>query len=594
MLGAAGPADTSLLEQVHTPAEAVKVCKPPPATATCTAALPTAAACVQAPAAAALQQAATQRHKPLHPRPLKQPQLKMLALVQAALNAPSHPLKQPAAPGKAHKGSKSPAVSRCAEGNASSAATGADPSIQQRSRDGPASQMTASARFTSIQQQLASAAIAANPVMEGAGGAGVGTPCAQQAVGAAGACIREDVVAAVAGKSAGGPAACVEAVAAAVQAEGRSAAGGSGRVNMSSGRLEFGERVQPPPTALLSAAGVGGVREGRTGSRTRSLATLSVQLPAVQRRRQAAVTGEAAVRATMATAAEQEGRPEAVAVPFLQQTASTSHMAGRLPGSLPATVSGEAQQLQATSTSPAAWTRPPQAAAAAAPRGTAASATKREVTAAKKNQQGSFFPQLKLYQHSPPRFLSSSCQDHLLLPKQLMLHCYPDAYALGQEVSLVVAVPREVAWLAREARAVVDQASRQDVGAAAAAALTSAATQRAIAEAAGGAQWSLEMTTTAVQEQQEGVAVLCRVHRQAGCRFVEKSPGSTSLGGLKRSLKPYHGWHLVFVWQVGNCIRQRPEILRFTEIVHIQRVSLAWDETAVEAPRFRSRVKHHG
>ena len=206
----------------------------------------------------------------------------------------------------------------------------------------------------------------------------------------------------------------------------------------------------------------------------------------------------------------------------------------------------------------AASTRPPPppppaavAAAPAAPRDTAASAIEREVTPIGRNHQGRFFPQLKLYQHSPPRFLSSSSQhNYLVLPKELVLHCFSNAYALRQEVSLVVAVPREVAWLAREARAAVDRASRQDVGVAAAAAITSAATQRAIAEAAGGAQRSPEITTTAVLEQQVGVAAFCSVHRQAGCRLLERSPGSISLEGLNRSLKPYHGWHLVFVWQV--------------------------------------------
>ena len=371
----------------------------------------------------------------------------------------------------------------------------------------------------------------------------------------AGAFTSEDAVAAIAGGTAGGAAAfaCEEAVAAAVQPQG------------------------------LSAAGVGG-GAGKGGGRTGSLATLSVQLPAVQREEPAAVTRETAGEATTSTAAEQEGRPQGAVISVLEPRASADHKARLPPTLLPATLSGKAPQLQATAALSLPPTReqpppPPAAAGPAAPRDTAASTTEREVTPPGKSQQGHFFLQSKLYQHSPPRPLPSS-RDYLVLPKELVLHCYPKACALGQEVSLVVAVPREVAWLAREVRAVADRAIRQEGRAAAAAAVTSAAALRAIAEAAGGAQQSREMTTTAVTEQQEEV-VLRSVHRQAGCRFLEVGCWSTKLVSLKRSLEPYPGWHLVFLWQVCNRIQPSPDIFMLAQRVHNQRVSLVWDEVCL-------------
>ena len=95
-----------------------------------------------------------------------------------------------------------------------------------------------------------------------------------------GAMTNEDAVAAVADGRAGSATAlaCEGAVAAAVQAQVVSAAGATTRTHMFTGGVAFGKPLQPPLTALPSAAGVGRVREGKQGGRMASLAALSIQL----------------------------------------------------------------------------------------------------------------------------------------------------------------------------------------------------------------------------------------------------------------------------------------------------------------------------
>ena len=110
------------LDQTHTAAEALEVERPTRGIATCMAALPTAAAAdMQAAAAAApLQGAQTHRHKPLHHHLHNQPQLKLLPVLQSALNSPSHSSKRLATPREARKALEPSAVSSSSECKSSS------------------------------------------------------------------------------------------------------------------------------------------------------------------------------------------------------------------------------------------------------------------------------------------------------------------------------------------------------------------------------------------------------------------------------------------------------------------------------------------
>ena len=201
---------------------------------------------------------------------------------------------------------------------------------------------------------------------------------------------------------------------------------------------------------------------------------------------------------------------------------------------------------------------PPPAAAHRADQSAATMGHARSRQTVMLSPRGCFFPQLKLYQHCPPRQLSSldlsTTLDVLRLPQQLGLHCYPAAGEVGLEVSVAVTVPTEAACIASESQAAFLRTNGLKA-AVVEGTHAAMAVAGALDSSRGALQQQGQQQQGQQQQQQQGHGAILWLHtiwNQKHCRLQWRGE-KFYLRCLKACLLPFADWRLVHCWQVMVC-----------------------------------------